>query len=51
MDINKCSNITFVNGKTGRGVPVLTEDGNIISDIRHGKTADLATSSEVFFSR
>nr|AAK55784.1 Putative zinc-binding peroxisomal integral membrane protein [Oryza sativa] len=33
--------------RRSRGVPVLNEDGNIISDIRHGKTADLATSSEL----
>jgi hypothetical protein len=41
--------LVFVNGKTGRSVPVLNEDGNIISDIRHGKGVDLASGSEVFF--
>ncbi|TVU38001.1 hypothetical protein EJB05_11348 [Eragrostis curvula] len=30
----------------GRGIPVLSEDGNIISDIRSGKTADMASHSE-----
>ncbi|XP_006658799.2 peroxisome biogenesis factor 10 [Oryza brachyantha] len=36
---------------TGRGVPVLNEDGNIISDTRHGKTADLASGSEASSSK
>jgi hypothetical protein len=40
--------LIFVNGETGRTVPVLNEDGNIISDIRHGKAVDLASGSEVF---
>uniref|UniRef100_A0A804MSU6 RING-type E3 ubiquitin transferase n=1 Tax=Zea mays TaxID=4577 RepID=A0A804MSU6_MAIZE len=31
---------------TGRGIPVLNEDGNIISDIRSGKAADIASHSE-----
>lgn len=38
----------FDNGETGRGIPVLNEDGNIISDIRSGKSADVASHSEVF---
>ena len=38
----------FVNGETGRSVPVLNEDGNIISDIRHGKAVDSTSGSEVF---
>lgn len=37
-----------VNGKPGRGIPVLNEDGHIISDIRGGKAADVASHSEVF---
>ncbi|KAF2923863.1 hypothetical protein DAI22_07g225000 [Oryza sativa Japonica Group] len=43
--INQISSGGYPSSR-GRGVPVLNEDGNIISDIRHGKTADLATSSE-----
>ena len=38
----------FVNGEPGRGIPVLDEDGHIISDIRGGKAADAASHSEVF---
>uniref|UniRef100_A0A0D3GTE2 RING-type E3 ubiquitin transferase n=1 Tax=Oryza barthii TaxID=65489 RepID=A0A0D3GTE2_9ORYZ len=44
--INQISSGGYRSSRGGRGVPVLNEDGNIISDIRHGKTADLATSSE-----
>uniref|UniRef100_A0A0E0HQI3 RING-type E3 ubiquitin transferase n=1 Tax=Oryza nivara TaxID=4536 RepID=A0A0E0HQI3_ORYNI len=44
--INQISSGGYPSSRGGRGVPVLNEDGNIISDIRHGKTADLATSSE-----
>uniref|UniRef100_A0A0E0EE71 RING-type E3 ubiquitin transferase n=1 Tax=Oryza meridionalis TaxID=40149 RepID=A0A0E0EE71_9ORYZ len=43
--INQISSGSYPSSR-GRGVPVLNEDGNIISDIRHGKTADLASSSE-----
>ena len=38
----------FVNGEPGRGIPVLNEDGHIISDIRGAKAADVASHSEVF---
>ncbi|KAF0909629.1 hypothetical protein E2562_039352 [Oryza meyeriana var. granulata] len=44
--INQISSGSYPSS-TGRGVPVLNEDGNIISDIRHGKTTDLASGSEV----
>jgi hypothetical protein len=38
----------FVNDDPGRGVPILNEDGHVISDIRGGKAADVASHPEVF---
>ncbi|KAG8079769.1 hypothetical protein GUJ93_ZPchr0007g5902 [Zizania palustris] len=43
--INQISSGSYPSSR-GRGVPILNEDGNIISDIRHGKTIDQASGSE-----
>jgi peroxin-10 len=49
-DINICLFLffVFVNDDPGRGVPILNEDGHVISDIRGGKAADVASHPEVF---
>jgi len=44
--INQISSGSYASS-TGRGIPVLDEDGHIISDIRGGKAADAASHSEV----
>ncbi|KAL5198624.1 hypothetical protein ABZP36_002136 [Zizania latifolia] len=43
--INQISSGSYPSSR-GRGVPILNEDGNIISDIRHGKAIDQASGSE-----
>uniref|UniRef100_A0ACD5YRP2 Uncharacterized protein n=1 Tax=Avena sativa TaxID=4498 RepID=A0ACD5YRP2_AVESA len=48
--INQISSGSYPSS-TGRSVPVLNEDGNIITDIRHGKAVDLASGSEVSSSK
>uniref|UniRef100_N1QRC9 RING-type E3 ubiquitin transferase n=1 Tax=Aegilops tauschii TaxID=37682 RepID=N1QRC9_AEGTA len=48
--INQISSGSYPSS-TGRSVPVVNEDGNIISDIRHGKAVDLASGSEASSSK
>lgn len=43
--INQISSGSYPSS-TGRGIPVLNEDGNIISDIRSNKAADMSSHSE-----
>ncbi|RLM85840.1 hypothetical protein C2845_PM04G32280 [Panicum miliaceum] len=43
--INQISSGSYASS-AGRGIPVLNEDGHIISDIRGGKAADVASHSE-----
>ncbi|CAL5061689.1 unnamed protein product [Urochloa decumbens] len=43
--INQISSGSYPSS-TGRGIPVLNEDGHVISDIRSGKAADVASHSE-----